>query len=186
LRIVISATRPIAKNEAIVLNYNEYANSFFDEKMTDQDRTKKQHQDCYVWISKADQGPPPNSTLLLTITPLSDFNLIFLQFSVQNMITAKMNKIIFEEGDIDVSVESHVNSLSNSDTKNTNTKPKSQAITKFLKSPVARQEKNGAVPRAFNKQSTITSWLKRTPKASSENSNTTNNKNRSSGAVVVD
>jgi hypothetical protein len=168
LRIVISATRSIAKNEAIVLNYNEYANSFFDEKMTDQDHTKKQHQDCYVWISKADQGPPPNE---------------------QNMITAKMNKIIFEEGDIDVSVESHVNSGSDSDTKNTNTKPNSQAITKFFKSPVAWQEKNGAVPRAFNKQSTITSWLKRTPKASSENSNTTNNQNNksnSSGVVVVD
>lgn len=105
------------------------------------------------------------------------------------MITAKMNKIIFEEGDIDVSVESHVNSGSDSDTKNTNTKPNSQAITKFFKSPVAWQEKNGAVPRAFNKQSTITSWLKRTPKASSENSNTTNNQNNksnSSGVVVVD
>ncbi len=62
LRIVISATRPIAKNEAIVLNYNEYANSFFDEKISEQDRIKKTNQGCYVLITKADQGPPPNST----------------------------------------------------------------------------------------------------------------------------
>jgi len=64
LRIVISATRPIAKNEAIVLNYNEYANSYFDEKISEQDDTRKTTPDCYVLIAKADQGPPPNSTVL--------------------------------------------------------------------------------------------------------------------------
>jgi len=82
------------------------------------------------------------------------------------MITAKMNKVIFEEGDIDVSVESH----EKSHLINTNSKPRATknqtSITKFFKAPVARQ--NGAVPRSFNKQSTITSWLKQTPKATSE------------------
>ncbi len=114
---------------------------------------------------------------------------MFYRVLEQNMITAKMNKVIFEEGDIDVSVESHEKSRGNNtaSSNNTNTKPRAKnqaSITKFFKAPVARQEKNGAVPRAFNKQSTITSWLKRTPKASSENKNNKNSK--SSGVVILD
>lgn len=109
------------------------------------------------------------------------------------MVTAKLNKIMFEEGDIDVSVESHVKSRSNSATNKSakpRVKPQQAHITKFFKAPVV-QEKNGAVPRAFNKQSTITSWLKRTPKAGSDSTAANNDtastkKGTAAGVVILD
>lgn len=48
MRVIVGTTRHISRGEALVLDYNAHANTYFDEKMTEEDKKQwlRDRDDC--------------------------------------------------------------------------------------------------------------------------------------------
>jgi len=70
LRIIISALRFIPKMHPIIIDYDEFENSYFDPTLNHlEEITKKYPEFPMVYVSLKDQGPPPSPELVAKTLP---------------------------------------------------------------------------------------------------------------------